>query len=77
MKILGKPAYEYAINAAKRSIYINKIFFSTDIPEVIKRKDELDVQIITRPKHLLTSEALFEDAVEHAYYEIKNFKYSP
>ena len=72
MKILNKPAYEYAINAAKNSKYIDKIFFSTDISEIISRRKELGLEIIERPKHLLTSQALFEDAVEHAYYEIKN-----
>ncbi len=72
MKILGKPAYEYAINASKNSKFVSKIFFSTDIEEVINRSEELNIKIISRPQNLLTNDALFEDAVEHAYYEIKN-----
>ncbi len=71
MKILDKPAYEYAINAAKKSKYVTNIFCSTDIDEIIDRRNELNVDIILRPSHLLTAEALFEDAVEHAYQDIK------
>ncbi len=80
MKILNKPAYEYAIDAAKKSKYINKIYFSTDIEEIISRSKELNINIIKRPKYLADNKALFDDALIYSYKKAKkmhkkSFKY--
>ena len=71
MKILGRPAYEYAIRAAKKCSKIQSVYFSTDIDEIIKKRDYYDIEIINRPKYLANSTALFEDALHHAYKKIK------
>ncbi len=71
MEILGRPAYEYAINAAKECPKIHSVYFSTDIDEIIKKRDYYDIEIIDRPKYLATSTALFEDALFHAYKKVK------
>ena len=71
MSILGKPAYEYAIDAAKKCKLINKVYFSTDIPEIIDKSEAYGINIIKRPRYLANSKALFEDALYHAYQKIK------
>ena len=71
MKILGKPAYQYAIDAAKKNKKISKIYFSTDIEEIILNSKKLGIEIINRPKKLANSKALFEDALIDAYKKVK------
>ena len=54
----------------KISKNINKIYFSTDINEIIKKEKKLGITIINRPKYLTNSKALFEEALVHAYKKI-------
>ena len=71
MNILGKPAYSYAISAAKKSKFINKIFISTDHPIIMKEAKDLKLNLISRPDHINTDDALFEDALVYSYNEAK------
>ena len=71
MKILGKPAYQYSIDAANKTKQISKIYFSTDIEEIINNSKKLGIKIIPRPKYLANSKALFEDALADAYKKVK------
>ena len=67
MPILGKPAFMYPLIAAENSKYITDIFLSTDHQDIINKVKESDVNLVNRPDYLCTDEALFEDALIHAY----------
>lgn len=70
--ILGRPATVYPLLAAKHSKYVDKIYTSTDDPEIARiSKDDFGAEIIERPPELCTSEALVEDAMVHGYKYIK------
>lgn len=70
--VLGRPATVYPLLAAKHSKYMDKIYTSTDDPEIARiSKENFDTEIIERPPELCTSEALVEDAMVHAYLEVK------
>jgi CMP-N-acetylneuraminic acid synthetase len=68
--ILGRPAAEYAFIAAKYS-KIGKIYVSTDSEEIAQIGIKYGALHIKRPAHLATPDALTEDALIHAYEEIK------
>ena len=70
-KILGRPMCWFAINAAKKSKLVNRIFFSTDSEKIKKIAKKEKVEIIDRPSKLATSKALGDDVFVHGYYEIK------
>lgn len=63
--ILGRPSVEYAFIAAKHSI-IDKIFVSSDCPEIKKISKKYEATIIDRPKYLSMPESLTEDVLIHA-----------
>ena len=71
MNILGRPAFFYPLLAAKNSKYIDRIFVSTDHETIIEGSKKMELSIITRPASLCSNEALFEDALVHAYFKIK------
>lgn len=71
-KILNKPLASYAIEAAKKVDKIDKIYLSTDDPNLIKLGMQHDINLIKRPKYLSTKKALGEDAFVHAYKKIKS-----
>lgn len=71
MEILGKPSYSYSFSAAKNSRYIDQTFVSSDHNIILDNAQKEGFSIIRRPKNLCTDEALFEDALVHAYYKIK------
>lgn len=70
MKILKKRSFLYPYNAAKKSKYIDEIFFSTDHPEIIRYAKKNKVNFITRPKKYNSDKALFEDALYYSYDKI-------
>jgi hypothetical protein len=76
MNLLGKPLMAYPLLAAKGSKYIDKMFVSTDSPEIKKIGEEYGAVFIQRPPELCTKEALGEDAFRHGYYWIKQ-NYDP
>jgi len=71
MDILGRPAFFYPLLAANHSKYIDRTFVSTDHEDIIDGAKKMGLSIITRPDSLCTDEALFEDALIHAYIKIK------
>ena len=71
MQILDKPAYSYAFTAAKKSNFVKDIFVSSDHPEILNAAKKEKFYTIERPEELCTDNALFEDALIHAYYEAK------
>jgi CMP-N-acetylneuraminic acid synthetase len=70
--VLGKPLATYPMMAAKNSAFIDKVYLSTDDEGLIELAHSLEVDVINRPAHLCTSEALGEDAYVHGYHEIKD-----
>ena len=68
--VLGKPLAWYPINAVKKSKYVDKVYLSTDDENLMRLAEECGVEVIQRPPHLCTKEALGEDAFVHGYQEI-------
>jgi CMP-N-acetylneuraminic acid synthetase len=69
--VLGRPLATYPLLAAKDSTHIERIFVSTDSPELMTIAQEHGAELIERPPELASKEALGEDAFVHGYYEIK------
>ncbi|TGL60409.1 cytidylyltransferase domain-containing protein [Leptospira jelokensis] len=69
--IMGKPLAWYPMNIAKRTKEINKVYLSTDDPELKKLALEEGVEVIDRPPHLATKEALGEHAYQHGFSVIQ------
>lgn len=67
----GKPLVAYPIEASKACSKIDRIYISTDSPELMDIGREYGAFIIERPAELCTKAALGEDAYEHAYHLIK------
>ncbi|WP_461208796.1 acylneuraminate cytidylyltransferase family protein [Desulfocurvus sp. DL9XJH121] len=72
MDILGRPAWTYPVMAAQASRWVDRIFVSTDHEAIIEGARGMGLDIIERPARLASDEALFEDALEHAYFEAKD-----
>lgn len=70
-KILGRYAMEYPLLAANQARSVSKTFVSTDDELIMEVGRSHGAELIERPPHLCTKEALFEDALVHGYYEIK------
>ena len=65
--VLGKPLAYYPMKAAVDSSEVDKVYISTDDPDLVKLAEENGIDIIERPKELTTDEALGEDVYRHAY----------
>ncbi len=65
--VLGRPLAEYPLMVAKQTKSIDRLYLSTDSPELIKLANGYDAHIIDRPEYLCTNEALGEDAYVHAH----------
>ena len=70
--VLGRPLMEYPLLAAKNAPSVDEVYVSTDSEEIknVARKNK--VQVIDRPEHLCTKEALGEDAFLHGYEYIRD-----
>jgi len=71
LKVLEKPLCEYALLAAKKSKYVDKIFVSTDCPIITKVSKKYGATKIVRPKQLCTAKALGEDVFRHGFKTIE------
>jgi CMP-N-acetylneuraminic acid synthetase len=69
--VLGRPLAAYPLLAAKNSPKVERIFVSTDSPEIMEIAKELGAELIERPPELATKQALGEDVFAHGYHEIK------
>tara|TARA_Y100001936_G_scaffold248708_1_gene297235 strand:- start:909 stop:1676 length:768 start_codon:yes stop_codon:yes gene_type:complete len=69
--VLGRPLATYPLMAAKNSRYVERIFVSTDSPEIMSIAREQGAELIERPPELATKQALGEDVFAHGYHEIK------
>jgi len=69
--VLGRPLAAYPLMAANDSTQVERIFVSTDCPEISGIAREHGAELIERPTELASKEALGEDAFAHGYHEIK------
>jgi len=72
ISVLGRPLAEYPLIAANQTKSIDQLYISTDSPELMEIARGYNANIIKRPAHLCTNEALGEDAYVHAHGVIKN-----
>ena len=69
--VLGRPLAAYPLLAANNSSYVQRLFVSTDSPEIIAIAEDHGAELIERPPELATKQALGEDVFAHGYHEIK------
>jgi len=69
--ILGRALSEYPLLAAKHSIYVDRVFLSTDDETIMAIGRRYGVSIIERPAYLATKDALGEDVYIHALKVIR------
>lgn len=69
--VLGQPLAHYPMKAALDTPEIDKVYLSTDCPDLMQIARDRGVEIIERPDYLCTSEALGEDAYVHGFEEIQ------
>lgn len=68
--LLGKPLAEYPMEASKNCPLVDKTFISTDDEKLMDLARRHGVEVIERPAHLCTKEALGEHVFVHGYEEI-------
>ncbi len=61
----------YPLLAAKKSKYVEQVWVSTDSPRMKQIAKDNRAEVIDRPAHLATKEALSEDVFCHAYEHIR------
>ncbi len=66
VKILDKSLLHYAINAAKKSHYIDKYYVSTDDEEISLAAKELNSSVIQRPIELASDTSKSIEVIKHA-----------
>ena len=69
--VLGRPLVAYPLLAAQSSRHVERLYVSTDCPELTRIATDHGAELIARPPELATKEALGEDVFVHGYYEIK------
>lgn len=70
--VLGRPMVAYPLMAARESTSVDRIYVSTDDPEIAAIAREHDAEVIDRPPELCTPEALGEDAYKHGHEVIRD-----
>jgi hypothetical protein len=70
-QVLGRPLVAYPLLAAQASAHLDRIFVSTDDPEIAAIGVAHGAEVIDRPPELCTPEALGEDAYRHGYGVIR------
>jgi hypothetical protein len=68
--ILGRPLAAYPLMAARGSRNVDKLYVSTDSPEIMEIGRQFGAELIDRPARLATKEALGEHVFAHGYREI-------
>lgn len=68
--VLGRPLAAYALLAAQDARHVDRIYLSTDCPKLATVGRQMDAELIERPPHLATKEALGEHVFVHGYQEI-------
>lgn len=65
------PLYEWNVRYTEKSIYIKKIYISTDIPSIIQAYEDQTfskkVELIVRPEYLCTDDSSHYDTIIHGF----------
>src|SRR3989338_5613264 len=69
--VLGKPLAYYPMQAAKNARWVDRVFISTDCEQLMALARQEGIEVIERPAHLCTKEALGEHVFVHGYQEIE------
>lgn len=69
--VLGRPLCSYPLLAAKAARHVERLFVSTDSPEIAQIAAGFGAEMIARPAELATSQALGEHVFAHGHREIK------
>ena len=72
--VLGHPLAWYPMQTSLATPEINKVYISTDDPELITIANELGIEVINRPEYLADDKALGEDAYLHGFQEIQKLE---
>ena len=70
MPVMGRPLAAYPLLAARASQQVDRLYVSTDSPEIMQIGKQSGAEHIERPPELATRQALGEDAFAHGYREI-------
>ena len=70
--VLGRPLMAYPLLAAKGSTFVERLFVSTDSPQIAAVAREYGAEVLDRPAELCTATALGEDAFAHGYRVIRD-----
>lgn len=65
--VLGRPMAYYPMAAASACPLVDSVYLSTDDELLMQLAEENQVEVIARPPHLCTKEALGEDAYQHGF----------
>ncbi|MBI2095265.1 MAG: NTP transferase domain-containing protein [Candidatus Omnitrophica bacterium] len=65
--IVGRPLSSYSMMAAKRSRLVDKVYVSTDSPEIAAIGKQHGAEVIMRDPNLATNKALSQDAFKNGY----------
>ncbi len=69
--VLGRPLAAYPLMAANAARLVDRVFVSTDSPEIMEIGRSLGAELVDRPPALATKEALGEHVFVQGYHEIK------
>lgn len=73
INVVGKPLIQYTIDEAKKSKYIDRIFLSTDSPEIARIGGKLGLKIEhLRPEELASDTSPTIDSVKYSLEKLKN-----
>lgn len=68
--LLGRPMAEYGYLALKHSLLVERIFVSTDSPQIAEVGGKYDAELIERPPELAQPNSTVEDTLSHAFHEM-------
>lgn len=71
IKIMGKPALLYGIEAAKNAVNIDEVYVSTECEKIRAVAEASGCRIIKRPKELSLSDTNHGDVIKHAVQYVK------
>lgn len=66
--LLGKPLYQYTVDAALLA-GAKRVIITTDIPEILSGSYDDNIEILARPDYLASDESSMADVVLHAIKE--------
>ena len=69
--VLGRPLAAYPLMAAQASRHVDRLYVSTDSPEIMAIGRRHGAELLHRPPELATNKALGEDVFAHGYFDIK------